>query len=342
MPRKLPVLALVAAALLAAAPAPAAPPAKKLTPREQAAKDKADKDAADKADKDAADKDAADKDAREKADKDKADGASRAAADKDAADKADKDKAEKEKADALDPFEDSLKTYRFIGLRYRDAIVPRFLENVFGAAGGSTVNVPMVGVEFTSRRDRLEYDLALSYADFGMSPTLFKGKSQPDTAYELVQSGIKQILLTIDILYEFPLEKDKDGRTGRFSLLVGGGVGLGAVFGPLWRSQAYPLKPGASSSDPTQWAPCKAVGNPSPSYCENPNSHFSPDGKLNGPNSYTEASWAGGGSKPFIFPWIAIPQISFRYKPIKQLQTKVDLGFSTAGFFFGFSASYGL
>jgi hypothetical protein len=43
-----------------------------------------------------------------------------------------------------------------------------------------------------------------------------------------------------------------------------------------------------------------------------------------------------------IFPWLALPQFSFRYKPIKQLQTRVDLGFSTAGIFFGLAASYGL
>ena len=55
---------------------------------------------------------------------------------------------------------------------------------------------------------------------------------------------------------------------------------------------------------------------------------------------------SGAGEGAFmvflIFPWLAIPQVSLRYKPIKQFQTKVDLGFSTSGFFFGASASYGL
>jgi hypothetical protein len=210
------------------------------------------------------------------------------------------------------------------------------------AKGGRTLNVPMVGPELTSRRDHLEYDLALMYADYTMDPFLFKGKNEVDTAYELVASGIRQIMLTIDILYEIPLEKDGD-RTGRFSLLLGGGVGLGVVFGPLYRSQTYPLKNGASPDDPKQWAACTGVGVPNAAYCENPNGHFSPNGKdITAKGAYTEASWAGGGAKPMVFPWIAIPQVSFRYKPIKQLQTKADLGFSTSGFFFGFSASYGL
>jgi hypothetical protein len=43
-----------------------------------------------------------------------------------------------------------------------------------------------------------------------------------------------------------------------------------------------------------------------------------------------------------IFPWLAIPQLAFRYKPIKQFQAKLDFGFSTSGFWFGLSGSYGI
>lgn len=337
---KAPIFAF-AGALLIAAPAFAAPPAKKPTPKEaaeKAAKEKAEKEAAEKAAKEAAEKEAADKAAKEKAEKE--------AAEKEAAEKATKEKAEKEAAEKAekekyDPFEDPLKRYNFIGLRFRDAIVPKFLINAFGASGGGNVNVPMVGPEFSSRRDRLELDVALMFADFTMNPTLFKGKSEPDTAYEMVASGIRQVMLTLDVLYEIPIEKDGD-RTGRFSFLIGGGIGFGFVMGPLYRSQVYPLKPGASGDDPSQWGLCRGTGNPNPMYCENPNSHFSPSGKIDGNGSYAEASWAGGGSKPILFPWLALPQLSFRYKPIKQLQTRFDTGFSTAGFFFGLSAGYGL
>ena len=55
-----------------------------------------------------------------------------------------------------------------------------------------------------------------------------------------------------------------------------------------------------------------------------------------------EPSWANGGAKPNVFPWLA-PQVSFRYKPIKQLQVRGDVGFAlSSGFFFGLSAGYGL
>lgn len=334
------IFALCAASLLVA-PAFAAPPKwqspKQKAAAEKAAKEAAEKEAAEKAAKEAAEKEAADKAAAEKSEKEAAEKAEREKAEKEAADKVAKAKAEEEAK--LDPFEDPGKTYRFIGLRFRDAIVPKFLINAF-ANGGRTVNAPMIGPEFTTRRDRFQFDIAVMYADYTMSQVLFKGKSQPENAYEMVGSGIRQLMFTIDLLYEIPLEK-KDDKVGRFSLLVGGGVGFGIVMGPLYRSQAYPKNgTSASGDDPTQWSLCRGTGNPNAAFCENPNNHFSPTDNVK--DGFAEPSWANGGSKPLLFPWIAIPQVSFRYKPIKQLQTKVDLGFSTSGFFFGLSASYGL
>jgi hypothetical protein len=217
--------------------------------------------------------------------------------------------------------------------------------NLF-AAGGTNVNAPSIGVEFISRRDHVEYELAGSYADYGMAPTIFRSKTDPQTSNELVASNLKLIFVTFDILYEIPLERKTDAagniRTGRFALLLGGGVGFAGVAGNLYRSQAYPLKGGTADDNvPGQWGVCHGVGNPGVGgFCGNNNGHFSPGNDVT--KGYSEPSWAGGGSKPLLFPWIALPQISLRYKPIKQLETKLDAGFSTSGFFFGFSASYGL
>lgn len=336
------LLAASAALSLAAGPAGAAPPPKKpLTAKEKAAAEKAakeaaEKEAAEKAAREKADKEAAEKAVKEAEEKAAAEKAAKEAEEKAAADKAAKEKAEEEAK--VDPFEEPSKTYRFIGLRFRDAVIPKFMLNLF-ANGGRTVNVPMVGPEFTQRHDRFQFDVAVMYGDFTMDATLFKGKSQPDTSYEMVASGLRQLMISIDLLYEIPLEK-KDDKVGRFSLLIGGGVGLGFVMGPLYRSQVYPKKAGANGDDPTGWSLCRGTGKPDPLYCENPNGHFSPT--ENARDGYAEPSWAGGGSKPILFPWLSLPQVSFRYKPIKQLQTKVDTGFSTAGFFFGLSASYGL
>ena len=252
--------------------------------------------------------------------------------------------------DEFDPFEDPSKTYRFIGIRYRDAIAPQFIMNWF-ANGGRNVNVPMVGPEFITRKDHLEIAVALMYADYSMSPTLFQSKTDPSTSWDLIQSQLKLGYVMVDILYEIPLEKRGD-KTGRVALLIGGGVGLAGVFGQLYQAQAYPTSQGGTINpgSPSGASACLGNGadpawtyaNNTP-YCvaRNSPSHFAgPGGNLT--TGYSTPSWANGGSKPLIFPWIAAPQISLRYKPIKQFQMKADFGFSTTGFFFGISTSYGI
>ena len=59
-------------------------------------------------------------------------------------------------------------------------------------------------------------------------------------------------------------------------------------------------------------------------------------------NNYVEPSWFSGGSRPSLFPWIAVPQIGLRFKPIKQFVGRLGIGFSLTGFWFGLSADYGL
>lgn len=268
------------------------------------------------------------------------------AADKNAREeKGDKMPGEKEKAketpapDVVDPKYDPLEEqgtrYNFVGLRFRDAIVPKFMVNIF-ASGGATVNAPMFGPEFTTRKGRFEVVFASVYADYSKAPFMAKGSSDGDEAYEIVSSKLKMILFTSEFLYNFPIDK-----TGKLTFLFGGGVGFGVVFDNLYRNQAYPAYAGAKNdpSDANKWKPCTGVMQPpdktapGASYCDDANKHY---------GNYTEPSWANGGSKPNIFPWLAFPQFGLRYKPIKQLQTRFDLGFSTSGFFFGLSAGYGL
>jgi hypothetical protein len=228
-------------------------------------------------------------------------------------------------SDIWDTKEDPKKSYRYIGAGYRHAVVPKFILNIF-ADGGTTVNVPMGRLEFGSRRDRLEYIVSLSYADYSKGDMLFKGKNELDTAYERVSSDLAIIFAKFEILYEIPLD-DKS----RFALLLGGGVGIGGVIGDLYRTQVYP-DTGADPGVPSQWSNCTARNVPNAEYCENDNGHF---------GNYKEPSWASGGSKPFIFPWIAVPQVSFRYKPIKYLQARADVGFAiSSGFYFGASLDY--
>jgi hypothetical protein len=241
-------------------------------------------------------------------------------------------------ADPNAPFEEEHKAYRFIGLRFRDVVVPKFMINIF-AEGGTTVNVPMVGPEFGIRRDHLEYDFAIQYADYSMKPFLFRGKTDGVESNELVSSSMKLLYATIDLLYDVPIDS-----SGRFSFLIGGGVGLAPVFGTLYRTQAYPHNGNANDTNPAHWGYCTGAMKPNAQngpngipWCDASNNHYG-----TAANPHVEPSWANGGSKPVIFPWISLPQLSFRYKPIKQLETRADVGFSITGFFFGLTAAYGL
>ena len=266
------------------------------------------------------------------------------AADKNAKDeKGDRMPGEKEKAkpaaDVVDPKYDPLeeqgKRYNYVGLRFRDVIVPKFMINWF-ADGGATVNVAMFGPEFSTRKNGIEADFSVVYADYSMKPFMFKGHGQNESAYEIVSSSLKMFLFSADILYDVPIDK-----TGKFSFLIGGGVGFGVVFGNLNRQQAFPAD-GSSTADPadvSKWRGCASAADlpktkGGASFCDDKDNHHY--------TGYTEPSWANGGSKPSIFPWLSLPQLSFRYKPIKQLQTRFDTGFSTSGFFFGLSAGYAL
>ncbi|XYH98850.1 hypothetical protein ACMHYB_03545 [Sorangium sp. So ce1128] len=225
------------------------------------------------------------------------------------------------------PLEKDGKAYKFIGMRFRNVIVPKFMINLF-ADGGASVNVFTFGPEFTTRKNGLELDLSLSYADYSMDPFLFKGKNDDQFAWEMVSSDMKLVYFTSDLLFEIPLDEEK----GRFSLLIGGGVGLGVVFGNLYRAQAYPNTAGSvpSPEDVGSWSKCSGAGS---AYCDASNNHY---------GNYDEPSWVNGGAKPSVFPWVSFPQVSFRYKPIKQLQTRLDAGLSITGIFFGLSAGYGL
>lgn len=241
-----------------------------------------------------------------------------------------KPKPKEDDGERWNPYEEPDKRYLFVGLRFRDAIVPKFLLNAF-ADGGRTVNVFMFGPEFTMRKNRFEYDFAFMYADYSMDSFLFKGHGQGDDAYELVSSTMKALYFTFDLLYDIPIDK-----SGQYSVLVGGGVGFGVVFGTLYRAQAFPIADPIDPNDPRKWKACSGP-NPSDKWCDASNNHYQ-----KGDSLYVEPSWANGGSKPNIVPYLSLPQVSFRYKPIKQLQTRFDLGFSITGFFFGLSASYGL
>jgi hypothetical protein len=213
------------------------------------------------------------------------------------------------------PVEDPGRTYHFVGARYRFIVVPAFMMRLFGD-GGKTVGVHAFGPEFAIRKDAFEYNIGLWYAGYGMDPTPFKAKDDGEDAWELVESKIKVIYATVDFLWSHDFSPE-------FALNYGLAGGMGIVFGPLYRNQAYPALGGGYEACPREgFHP----------YCGTDNDHY---------NNYEEPSWTSSGSKPIIFPWLAV-QTGFRYKAHRNFAARFDTGFGLSGFFFGVGADYGL
>ncbi len=262
-----------------------------------------------------------DKDGDKSAAKDKDGTKDKAAADTTAAATEDADAAEG------DFVEEHGKTYNFVGARFRMAIVPQFMFGLFSADGGKLVVSPSFGAEYAVRRNGFEYVLWLGFASYSMGEAPFKSKSDDESAWEIVSASMYTLTVGSDFLWSAPISP-------RVSFVYGGGAGIGAAFGTIHRNQAQPPGGGAPG-DPYTYVKCPgAAGVHGAPYCGDDNNHY---------GDYTEASWLSGGSKPIVFPWIAIPQIGIRWKVSRQFVMRFDTGLSFPGpFFFGIAGQYGL
>lgn len=223
--------------------------------------------------------------------------------------------------------------YFFVGLRYRGNIVPRFMLNMF-VEGGETIYTNMIGAEFDLRKDGFSLVPALSYQELGTGDILFKQKGTPDISgnYSVVNSGMKLLYATVDLLWSTPLSK-----TVEFE--YGAGFGLGAVFGDLENSWVQEDPSGSlHAANGKNFKRCETVLPPGTG-CNRADHQNSDIDKVNG---YKEPSWFDGGSKPVLFPWISIPQVGLRFKPVKNFVGRLGVGFALTGFWFGLNAQYGL
>ena len=248
--------------------------------------------------------------------------------------------------DITDVYEDPSKTHYFIGARYRGTIVPSFIEHLF-VDDGRTFYSNTIGAEVDIRKGGNSIILSLGYTEYGFDDTLFKQKNVPDTAnnYTIVNSGLKGVYVGLDDLWSTPLVNHLD-------LEYGFNVGLGAIFGDLVNNWAWspsqsnpPVEPGSRNypnnvihgADGNTYAKCfsqtDGVG------CSTSDHQNATTAKV---GNYVEKNWFNGGVVPVIFPRIG-GQIGLRYKPIKQVETRLSIGISLLeGFFFNLSADYGL
>ncbi len=221
---------------------------------------------------------------------------------------------------------------KWLGVGFRGYVIPKFMMN-FAADGGTNVFVPSLVARFQAPVGR-DVDLAvnLGYAHYGMGPTLIKGKGAPDTEYELVEANLNTLLATVDLLWSFPID---DARKWAFKL--GGGLGIGVAFGNLTRNQAYPATKDALA-DPYSWQKCAGPSNPTNMfrYCnqlDKDASHY---------NDYSEPSWFNGGKKPALYPWAALPELGFSFRPTPGFAMDLEAGLTLTGIMASFGVRFGL
>jgi len=235
-------------------------------------------------------------------------------------------------ADSSDssPVEEPGKTYYFVGARLRGLIIPTFMIKAFGD-GGKTVPAPNFGPELIIRRDGFEYNMSITYTSYVMLHTPFKAPNDPDNAMELVDAHLKVLYFASDFNWSHSF-------TPQVAVQYGFGAGLGIVWGPLYRAQAFRVNGDwdyCPSLAPTEQADVAHQG-----YCA-VDATLGSDPQHTKYPPYEEPSWTGGGSKPILFPWLSV-QAGLRFKPTRHFQARLDVGIGFGQVFFGLGADYGL
>ncbi|HEV8549488.1 MAG TPA: hypothetical protein VGQ57_10680 [Polyangiaceae bacterium] len=226
--------------------------------------------------------------------------------------------------------EEKGKSYYTAGLRFRGLFIPSFIIHAFGD-GGSNVFAPSFGPEFGIRRDNFEWLFGIQYTSYVMTHQPFKAPSDPDTAMELVDAHLKVLYLMADFQWSTQVSP-------AVAWTYGGGAGLGIVWGPLYRVQAYPDGNAENGWNYCPGPPTTASPAIQQQYCAHDDTLGNDPQHYPG---YSEPSWANGGSKPMLFPWLAI-QTGLRIKPDPKFVARFDVGLGFGQVWFGIGADYGI
>ena len=237
--------------------------------------------------------------------------------------------------DWRDPSEPAGKRQLYIGLRYRGTIVPQFVMNAF-VDEGRTVFSNSVGVELDVRKDRFSLVPHVVYTEYGMQDTLFLDKDKDRNLaanWSYVNSSLKAIYAGVDLLWSVRLHRTLDFEAGL-------GVGVAYVFGDLVVNWVYANQGGplVTNDGKQRFSGCRSeldgVG------CNRLEHMGAEVAKVGG---HVEPSWFSGGPTPAFFARIALPILGLRIKPIRDVEARVQFGYSlTEGFFFGVSGNYRL
>jgi len=234
--------------------------------------------------------------------------------------------------DSTDPHEDEHQGYWFAGPMMRFTVVPTFMERLFIDGGHTELN-PATGLEATYRKDNFDIVMSVWWASFAFTGP-FRASGDPDTDTEIVSGNPSVVFASAAFMWSTPFND-------MFALEYGLDVGVGVVLGDVVRYEAYPGGPDNIGG----YSRCASPGNPSsvggapldPAYCDGPPVG---DGMRGGHYNVIARKWTDGGSVPNVVPWLAIPHLAIRFKPVHQFMARIDFGFGL-GFFFGGSLNYG-
>ncbi|MGE0788229.1 MAG: hypothetical protein AB7S26_21330 [Sandaracinaceae bacterium] len=229
-------------------------------------------------------------------------------------------------ADTTDPRELPDTDYFFLGAMGRGVIIPGFIQQLFVQGGIDGFN-PGVGASFNWRRNNFNV-VANVWWNNAVGDGYFRANGDPPSETEYIDVDLGVIFINAEFLWSFPL-------TDWFAIELGFDIGLGFIYGDLVRTEAY-------ETAPDQYAPCDGPGAPANPFCE-PTRAPDPCYANNGGHyACREPNWfTQGGDTPFVFPWVSLPHLAVRFKPIRQVQIRIDGGYGLYNFFFGGSVYYG-
>lgn len=241
------------------------------------------------------------------------------------------DAPDEEYIDSTDPRELEDVDYFFLGAMGRGVIIPGFIQSLFVEGGIDGFN-PGAGLSFNWRRNDFNV-VANVWWNNAQADGFFRGNGDPPSEQEYVDVDLGAIFVNVEFMWSFPL-------TDWFAFELGFDLGVGFIYGDLVRTEAYDTDPGPDEA----WEPCNGPSDPAQPGCQDR------DAMLDGPCYDTmgghfgcrEPNWlTEGGDTPLVFPWVSLPHIALRFKPIRQVQIRIDGGYGLYNFFFGGSVYYG-
>lgn len=219
----------------------------------------------------------------------------------------------------------------WIGGRFRGFLIPQFLMDAVGD-GGTTVYAPGGALAVTMDvKPGVDLSLSLGYSSYRMGEVAFKDDGAPNTEWEIIDSDLQALMAALDLMVDVPLDDD-----GNFSFRIGGAVGIGWTFaGDIHRTQAYPV---GDPDDPASYRKCDGPNDPPGTfrYCnqlDKDEDHY---------DGFAEPSWFDDGSRPLVYPYLALPQGGLSWYPVDSFAVDLELGLTTSGLLTGLGMRVGL